>query len=946
MESYSRIQMQSLSHETENSRTNVFRVVNKKHKVRDLLQECGGVAVVTVFFLVLWGIVYLTTQQLVIGKPTGEFNAFRARKHLENITSVGPRPLGSPENCVLTVNFLLEQIEHIKAYSAFGPHSVTVDVQKPTGFMGYQYYDRISNIAVRLEPKDGAKHFMLANCHFDSVPNSPGASDDAVGCAVMLEVLHSLANLSTPLKHGVVFVFNGAEEDGLMGSHGFITQHPWAKQVRAFINLEAAGVGGKEMMFQAGPDNPWLVQAYVQAAKHPFASVLAQEIFQSGMIPSSTDFAIYTSYGHIPGIDLAFMKNGFLYHTKYDTPDRILTDSIQRAGDNVLAILKHVTMSEELGDMSKSPLGKMVFFDLLGIWMVAYSARVGTIMNYVIAVATLLYLFIKCCFTRNMDAHLDSKETILGDAETSSPSADLPQPACIDQGDCGVSETTQFGAESSADAETVVDTNQSNPDPKSLWNRQVIKRIKASCCYMIKLVLAMILLIISWMISLLTVYGTAQMVMLKGQSMFWYSNLYAGIFLYGSAATGMMVLIHTVAKNNYCSVCRRPACRSACWSACQPVRQRLVRQELGELYFDVSLLLWCFALIYLTAKEVSSAYIPMLMVAFPLVTKLLLTREFRLRGLSLKYMVLYLLGLSPPYVYIMYLISQLFEVFIPIQGRSNTGSSPEVFVAYLISLSAIFLSSFLLHFIYLSRSTKWLLAGLGTVFTVFLLLVSCGVFFPYTADASGPRPKRLFMQHFTNTIHGLDGQVESKESGLEIYSVDYTGMQHITPHIPKINDTRRESDKINLYLPAAEVFPKSPLEFQLLSKEVTQRGTVSMNFKVKGPSRMSLNIETYNGAVLSRMSMANEPTWFYNPTWFQALYYHGLDSPVWNFSFEIQPLRKENLSGPNKMVSVAITSNYYFGEDQKTKQLEDMLERLPEWAFVSYWVSTYQMFQY
>lgn len=29
----------------------------------------------------------------------------------------------------------------------------------------------------------------------------------------MLEVLHSLANQSTPLHHGVVFLFNGAEEN-------------------------------------------------------------------------------------------------------------------------------------------------------------------------------------------------------------------------------------------------------------------------------------------------------------------------------------------------------------------------------------------------------------------------------------------------------------------------------------------------------------------------------------------------------------------------------------------------------------------------------------------------------------------------------------------------------------------------------------------------------------
>lgn len=58
--------------------------------------------------------------------------------------------------------------------------------------------------------------------------------------------------------------------------------------------------------------------------------------------------------------------------------------------------------------------------------------------------------------------------------------------------------------------------------------------------------------------------------------------------------------------------------------------------ELGDLYFDVSLLLWCCSLVWLTHRGLCSAYVPMLMVAFPLVTRLLLTKEFKHRGKHLQ----------------------------------------------------------------------------------------------------------------------------------------------------------------------------------------------------------------------------------------------------------------------------------------------------------------------
>lgn len=69
---------------------------------------------------------------------------------------------------------------------------------------------------------------------------------------------------------------------------------------RALINLDSAGSGGREVLFQSGPNHPWLMK-YYREVPHPFATSMGEEIFQADLIPSDTDFRIFRDYGGVPG---------------------------------------------------------------------------------------------------------------------------------------------------------------------------------------------------------------------------------------------------------------------------------------------------------------------------------------------------------------------------------------------------------------------------------------------------------------------------------------------------------------------------------------------------------------------------------------------------------------------------------------------------------------------
>lgn len=114
------------------------------------------------------------------GLYPGSFVAERARDHVVNLTSIGPRVAGSYENEVLAVKFLMSVIDRI-VKEASENHKILVDVTRHSGAFPLTFLDgmtnvyrNVQNVIVKVGPHRPSKNSLLLNCHFDTFMESPG----------------------------------------------------------------------------------------------------------------------------------------------------------------------------------------------------------------------------------------------------------------------------------------------------------------------------------------------------------------------------------------------------------------------------------------------------------------------------------------------------------------------------------------------------------------------------------------------------------------------------------------------------------------------------------------------------------------------------------------------------------------------------------------------------
>jgi hypothetical protein len=292
--------------------------------------------------------------------PAEAFSAERAMVHTEIITQE-PHPVGSPE------------IEEVRDYivAELEAMGLSPEIQQATSMVdlrGDVIAGTVYNVIAQI-PGTNPGQAIALNAHYDTMPQTPGASDCGSCVATLLETARALM-ASPSLQNDVILVFADAEEYGPgLGSAAFVEQHALADDVGVLLNFEGVGTTGPSLIFRTSNDSGWLVRELVQATSLPVGQSWLHEIL--GMTPIGTDLIRYRDAG-IDGIDFAYLTEGSAYHTMLDNPETIDARAIQHNGDYALSLTHHLGNQDlsEAGDFG----GDAVYFSLVRGTMVTYPA--------------------------------------------------------------------------------------------------------------------------------------------------------------------------------------------------------------------------------------------------------------------------------------------------------------------------------------------------------------------------------------------------------------------------------------------------------------------------------------------------------------------------------------------------------------------------------------------
>ncbi|MEO5897205.1 MAG: M20/M25/M40 family metallo-hydrolase [Vicinamibacterales bacterium] len=211
------------------------------------------------------------------------------------------------------------------------------------------------NTIAEIPGTDKADEVVMLGGHLDSWHSATGATDNAIGCAVMMEAARILQAIGVKPRRTIRVALWGGEEQGLLGSKAYVAQHfgtaenpkPDFAKFNGYFNVDS-GTGRIRGGSVFGPPE---AAAILREIVKPFEDLGVMGVTATNSRRSGgTDSTTFNEAG-LPGIGLQqdpIEYNSYTWHTNLDTYERIIEEDVKKSATAIASALYHIAMRDEM----------------------------------------------------------------------------------------------------------------------------------------------------------------------------------------------------------------------------------------------------------------------------------------------------------------------------------------------------------------------------------------------------------------------------------------------------------------------------------------------------------------------------------------------------------------------------------------------------------------------
>ena len=193
------------------------------------------------------------------------------------------------------------------------------------------------NTIAEIPGSDKADEVIMLGGHLDSWHAATGATDNAIGCAIMMEAARILKLLNVKPRRTIRVALWSGEEQGLLGSQAYVKEHfgsfeakkPGYEKFGGYFNIDS----GTGRVRGASVFGPLEAANILREILEPFKDdgVVGAVASRSRRLGGS-DNTSFNQAG-LPGIGMGqdpIEYNSHTWHTNLDTYERILEDDVKK----------------------------------------------------------------------------------------------------------------------------------------------------------------------------------------------------------------------------------------------------------------------------------------------------------------------------------------------------------------------------------------------------------------------------------------------------------------------------------------------------------------------------------------------------------------------------------------------------------------------------------------